>query len=351
MSTKDVTLKLTDSWTQNFIAGWTQTDVQPTETSSPINTLSANTQPNWKDRAIAVLNKGDVLLNGWMPNWILQTKIDELGRYIENKFSCFGALNQWLRSNGEGAWYLKLATFLAKLPLRAAHNIINLLYTVIKGILQTAVHPLEGLNNLAKLIVSLLYALTQPETYCKIGAGMIGAGLGQALVLNIPVSLIAMIIGGALLTAGLSFGALKAAVLAEKEKKADAAVNYLWEQVVQIPESFLTGFYMGLLIGGIRKAIQQSQQKTMQLDSNHHATNLQEAQAYADKYIQQHSLPSSGYFVQFNSGTITINWYDKLDSFHVPPQPGLNLIGVKIVIPANGEIYTLVEWEPPFYGR
>lgn len=322
------------------------------------NSVTAHPSPHvekptpLRDRAIEVLNGVDRSLNGWMPNWILQTKMDELGRYIENKFSCFGEINQWLRSNGQGAWYSQLATYLVKLPLCAAYNVIHLLYEIVKGILQTVVHPLESLTRLAKMIIALLYALTLPETYCKIGAAMIGAGLGQALILDVPVSMIAMIIGGSLLAAGLSFGALKEAIVAEQGKKSAAVLDFFGKQLKQVPESFLTGFYMGLLIGGIRKAMasQQGRQQQIKLQNNSSIHTQAEAEAYAAEFIKNHHFPSSdSVYLDPSSGDVILKFSSEAaDHFVIPPKGNEFISDLKIVLTPDGGGHAVVDWYNPW---
>lgn len=226
-----------------------------------------------------------------MPNWILQTKIDTLCSHIQTRFSGLKRFNSWLQSNGHGSWSQQLAISLAKLPLRAAFNVINTLYKIIKRILYSAVHPLKSLTLLAKDIVHLLEALTHPETWTKIGSGMIGVGLGQALILAEPVSVIAVAIGAALLIAGVSFGALKAAIDAEKGSKMIAASNNTKEQLLFIPESMLTGFFMGILLGGIRRLISPKEPAETTQYQRGQVASTEQAFIKARAFIDRNGLP------------------------------------------------------------
>ncbi|MFI5344262.1 MAG: hypothetical protein ACHQUC_08585 [Chlamydiales bacterium] len=259
---------------------------------------------SWEKRVVKQLEAFDNTLDGWMPNWILQRKIDALGAFIQDTFSSLTTFNSWLRSNGDGAWHAQLATYLAKLPLRAAYNIVTLLCNAIKGILYTATHPLKGLNAIAKQLILLVHSLTQPETWSKIGAGMIGAGIGQSLILSNPISVVAIGIGAACVIAGVSFGALKAAIESESSKKFEKTGHHVIQQLQQIPESFLTGFLMALLTSGIRKImtkdremhtqkdqIQKKQTQIKKVESSHHVTTLEEAKAYAEQFTTEHNLP------------------------------------------------------------
>ena len=218
----------------------------------------------WNEKAINFLSKVDAKLEEEMPNFEIQNKIDRIGLLIEKKFAPLKEFNQWLDSNGQGKWYKKLAIFLAKLPARAVRNIIRLLYNIIKGIIYTAVHPLKSLNNIAKLIINLAHELIQPETWSKIGVGMVGASFGQALIAGNPISAFGFLIGSALLFSGLTCGAIKAAIKAEKGHRLQNVKNNLLFQAKQLPEAALTGFCMGLILGGIQKAVYDHQMKTLE---------------------------------------------------------------------------------------
>jgi hypothetical protein len=315
---------------------------------------------SWEKRAVSQLNEWDTALDGWMPNWVLQDKIDQLGTHIEDMFSSLPTFNSWLRNNGDGAWYIQLATYLVKLPLKAAHNIVNLLYNTIKGILYGATHPLKGLNAVAKQMVLLAHALTQPETWSKIGAGVIGAGLGQALIFGNPVSVIAMGLGAACAIAGVSFGALKAAIEAEEGKKFDAIVENVGGQFKQIPESLLTGFFMGLLIGGIKKMLtkpeptdsvmntSKTSAKKVQSSSGKQSLSLEGARAQAVEFTQQHNLPPPGHVSVLSTGTefgppgtIVVDYTQNTDFFMKSyfenfPKSSVNLEDFKMYLPPDG---------------
>lgn len=212
------------------------------------------TKKNWHERTISKLDSYDLLLEEKLPNFKIQDKIDRLGRNIKEKFAPLKEFNTWLNSNGHGAWYMQLATFLVKLPLRAMRNIIKMLFDIVKAAIYSVVHPLKALNHLAKLIVNLIYELTKPETWTKIGVGVMGASLGQLAVSGNPLSAIGLGVGAALAITGLTIGALQAALEVEDGHRKEAALQNLLKQVKGMPESALTGFCMGLLIGGISKA-------------------------------------------------------------------------------------------------
>lgn len=261
----------------------------------------------WKERTITYLNQLEVRLDEAMPNFTFQNKADQIGHFLKAKFSPLKKFNEWLDSNGQGEWYTQLATFLAKLPARAVRNIVNLLYRIIESIMFSAVHPLKSLINLSKLLLLLVDELTKPETWSKMGIGMVGTSLGQATTGN-PYSVIGLGIGGAMAICGLTVGPLQAAILAEKGKRAKAAKQNLFFQAKQIPETALTGFCMGLIIGGIQRALQKSY-----VVSDH-----QEATRHADQFIKDHNLPSYTKVELDPSGNMRIIWERQF--FHPGPR-------------------------------
>lgn len=156
----------------------------------------------------------------------------------------------------------KLAILLTTLPLKAARNIANLLYQTLKAIAYGVVHPIEGAAKLAKLLISMAHAMTKPETWTMMGAGMVGAGLGQMALGNVFAP-IATIVGAAIMALGLSVGAIIQAIQKEGyNTRTEAALDYLLQQGKQIPEAMMTGFLMGLLIGAIQKSVVKKPQLT-----------------------------------------------------------------------------------------
>lgn len=270
----------------------------------------------WNERAIAVLDVAEKRLDHLLPNSVFQMKIDGLGRAIEKKFAFFKTWNDWLDRHDMGAWYYQLAMFFIKLPQKVARNILNLLYEIFKAILCTAVHPLEAPLKLAKLLVKLAHALTLPETWVKMGAGMCGACIGQSLVSGNPISLIGVGIGAAMVLGGLTAGTIKSLILLLKGKNLEeegkqlirilkdiqasgrvedlAASNLKAMQLIakgetlqaqgkeqlirtfrEIPESTLTGLCLGLITGGIQRAIDVSRMR------HYEATSMGNAEKFA----------------------------------------------------------------------
>lgn len=264
----------------------------------------------WHERAIAHLDNCERRLDEKVPNSIVQNKIDELGRAIENKFAPLKKFNDWLDKNKMGSWYKQLAMFLVKLPVKAIRNIVRLLYSIIKGVFYTAVHPMRAAVKLAKLLVRLANELTKPETWSKMGAGMLGATAGHALVTGNPFSVIGLGISAGMMVGGISIGMLKTALENEKRHRWDAVKEHLLFQLKALPESALTGFIMGLIMGGIERAL--SPPVSAKVDD------------YVNQIIQENKLPASTQWsFDPSSGKITINvpWEGKVTELVVANTP------------------------------
>lgn len=215
----------------------------------------------WHERAISRLDDFERRLDEKIPNSLIQTKIDKLGRAVEKKFAPLSRFNDWLNRHEMGSWYRQLATFLVKLPIQAVRNIVQLLYSIIKGAFYTVVHPMKTFVQLAKLLVRLVHELTKPETWSKIGASVMGASAGNALVTANPFALIGVGVGAAIVAGGISWGMLKAYLAVDSQQSGrSAALEALLYQTKQLPEAALTGFCMGLLFGGIQKPIVAAKQ-------------------------------------------------------------------------------------------
>lgn len=214
-----------------------------------------NNSPMWVTSSINFLDNLDPKINEGFPQNILQTNIDALASQIKEKFSSLPSFDQWLQENNATEWYTQLATYLVKLPPKAAWNAINGLYNLISQALYVAVHPVAGLNSLAKNIILLLNELSNSENWAKMGAGSLGSLTAQGLILGGPLSLIGLGIGGALIAGGLSAELYSALSTAEEgADELEVLFDQLKVSAKQLPESFLTGVFTGLLIGGIRRA-------------------------------------------------------------------------------------------------
>lgn len=138
----------------------------------------------------------------------------------------------------------ELVTFLVTLPFKSACNIARSVYQVLKAAAYTAVHPMKAMTALAKALVRVANELTKIDTWIKIGAGMIGTSFGQ-LVYGNPMALLGFILGGMVL--------IGATILKTHEWQNN--IGTVKEYCKMVPEAMMTGFLMGLLIGGIQEMV------------------------------------------------------------------------------------------------
>ncbi|NGX38557.1 MAG: hypothetical protein K1000chlam2_01731, partial [Chlamydiae bacterium] len=301
----------------------------------------------WAGRIVACLNAWDAEVDALLPNNLrIQDSMDRLANEIKEIFAPLAKFNHWLKESGNGDWYQRLAGSLILLPLRSASNVVSYLYSAISTILYTAVHPLNGLNHIAKSIVIVLDELTKPENWSKMGCGSIGALAGQTLILGNPLSLIGLGIGGAVIAAGISVDALDAAIRCERGKELEVIRDRLVLHVGQAPEALLTGLFTGMLIGGIRRATQGAT-KPMDIErkptsheykkfenvaqfadgdwSGHiktlHNMTLEEAKAFAD----QNDKVSFFFYMKSNltygNGTPNMNYFSSGDAVFFSGKP------------------------------
>lgn len=209
-----------------------------------------------RDKTIARIYVFDRKLDAILPNFFFQEKLDAIAASIKELFSPLKGFDDFIQSNGNGQWYLQFATFLVKLPARAVRNIIHLMYSIVKELLYAGVHPAKALTQAARYLVDLVFELTRPEVWTKIGAGVVGASAGHALVTGNPFSVIPMAIGASFTIAGLVTGPVAAALQAPEGLHFEAFKQNICLQMKELPEAVLTGFCMGLLVGGIQKFIQ-----------------------------------------------------------------------------------------------
>lgn len=281
---------------------------------------------NWAHRIITHLNRYDLWLEEHVPNSLIQEKADKIGRFIQSQLTPFQEFNTWLNESGNGNLIQQLAVYLAKLPMRAVRNIVQLLYRVLEGCMTGVVHPLQSLSHLARLMISLLQALTEPQLWSKMGVGMLGTSFGQSLVTGNPISIIGCLIGSALVVSGLTVGALQ---------------TELSTHLQALPEAALTGFFMGLMVGSIQRRLYQQEIKTYRISS------AEEAKKFADAFIQEQKMTFYSSIEWDASGKVVIRWqnlhFNTLKNARpdLVPQPTAfeEILDLKIVI--NPEAYQL----------
>lgn len=218
---------------------------------------------NWKEHTVKQLEKWETKLDKFLPPFNFQNSYDRMMEEITKAFSKLRKFDHWLENNSQGNWYSRLATFLAKLPLKAARNILqlisNIILTACRIPFDIAMHPIKTPLKLAKLIIMLVHSLTQPETWTKMGSGIVGSSLANIAVTSNPLSIFSIAIGGALILGGISIGTLKTALFAQKQERWNNAKNYLTQQVQETSEALFTGFCLSLLIEGIQQLIRACQ--------------------------------------------------------------------------------------------
>ena len=276
---------------------------------------------SWHERAVAQIKTYKYHLDEIILNYTVQDYIDDLGRTIREKFAPFAEFNRKLDSAVSGPWYNQLLIFLVKLPIRTARNIVNLLYAVVKSALYAAVHPMKAVLKLAKFLILFANELSKPETWPKIGVGMIGSGLAQSLVTGNAVSLIGIAIGIAMTIGGITASCLKTAIEAENGNRAAAVKENLLACAQELAESALTGFCLGLIMGIIQRAQMQTYQQTQR--HTYSVSSFDEAKQYVDQLIEEHQLPPYRGMEVDQSGTIHVAWY-------IRPGEGTVIEGVNI---------------------
>lgn len=242
----------------------------------------------WHKRAITKINEYQDKILPHIPG---VTAADAFAKRIDDQFKdIVEKLRGHLKKDFKH-WLKDLAFFVATLPAVAAINVIEAIYNMIAFILSTAAHPAEAGFKIAKMLVNFANELTKPESYTKFGAGMLGAALGQAAVGN-PWSVVGIGLGIALMAVGLTAEAVLAAYRAENGKKWAAAEAAFCNRIVELPVLLLTGFYMGLIFGGIQKAanenaIRKAEQERAAVSAEHSQARLKEI---GEKFVKENNL-------------------------------------------------------------
>lgn len=219
-------------------------------------------------------------LDAYMGTNRLQALLDGFGRDVQGLLDEVGAGADlgWTMGIRTGlgpladyecnAWYEKLALSLIKLPFRAAYNILCLIYSIVKTIATTVVHPLRAIIHLFKFIGNLVNALQKPETWSNMGAGIIGASLGQMAITGGlgPHAYLGLMFGTSVLVTGLAIGAISAAVNAIPGLGHLEVERQIKEQIKAVPECMATGFLVGLTMAAAFPSL--SEETTTQISTN-----------------------------------------------------------------------------------
>lgn len=201
------------------------------------------------------LDEWDNKLDEVLPNFEFQKKLDVLGEHIQKQFAPLTEFNKILVNNGYDKWYQRLALSLCRFSMQAALDIIKLIYTTIKNICYGIVHPLKAVNAFVKQFIILIDQLQKTENWAKVGVSMIGASVGQVLPIRNPISLFGFGIGCAMLVGGLTIETIKDVLRTTREDTRQVIKESIQNQLNELPESMITSFWMGLVVGGIQRAI------------------------------------------------------------------------------------------------
>jgi hypothetical protein len=248
----------------------------------------------WKDRAIVRLQSAYLFIEAAIPHFPIQDKIDAAALYIKEVFKPLEGFNRWLDTSGRN-----LAVSLSKLPMRALRNVVLALFNLVKGLATFAVHPARSTKELLELLITLSYELTRPQIWPKVGAGLLGGGLGQAAISANPFALIGSAVVASLILAGVSFSLFT---------KEDFNLRAL-------PEAFLTGFMLGLVMGGIEKRLVANYQEQIKA----------EARQFADRFVSDHNLPAYRSVNVAAKESVQIGWNSKFDEI-AAAKPGFNFL-------------------------
>lgn len=142
--------------------------------------------------------------------------------------------------------------YLLKLIPRVIRSVASLLYHTVYYTVKFLNHPLVVLAEVVEFLGKIVVALTTPQFYTAAGAGFIGASVGQGIIT--PQGTLALFIGLSLIGFGLLYGTLRAAATAEKGHEWEAVKNQFTKQVKDLPEMFLVGLLIGLMVGGLSTA-------------------------------------------------------------------------------------------------
>ncbi len=239
-------------------------------------------------RSIKHLTAAQEKLDHLIPNFSIQNKIDYFLQKIEETFQ---SVQFKAPLDAAGNWKQELARFLAGFPKKVAINILNslksLVQMILQGVVYTVAHPMKAPLELAKKILLLAKELSQPDAWIRIGANTLGSSLGYLLITPNPLSPIAMIIGAALVTAGISITAIKAALDHINPAKK------LISQGKTVVEEMATGLCFGLLLGGIQRAVHQIKQwgQNSSYAQSVNKARTEAAKSQAQDFLKRQNLP------------------------------------------------------------
>lgn len=266
-----------------------------------------------KSHAFNKIDEAEAWLNKKIPKLGVQRVYDNVCEWIETGTQAQAAelreFNKWVEDLGQGPWYEKLGIFLAKLPIKVARNIWSLVVNFIKLAISTPtyflIHPMKFFLKLAKILIELM----QPETWTKIGGGLMGSSAATAAVTG-GFSAVTFAIGAALAFAGISVGTLKTVLIAEKGMKMQAGEEYLGRQALQLTESFTTSLCLVFTLEGIQQVIRGIQKLDNYCKNKSAISSSKQAHIHnqSQEYLQNHPDLPKGYSLSHNDNYFTLKW-------------------------------------------
>lgn len=216
--------------------------------------VKAPAQPQWHQRALGTIESLGKRWDDVCPDFTWQSKLDDVCCKI-HKLIVDSSLVRYIDEQLKVDSHEPTLVFVEKLIPRALRNLLVLLYNILKLLARTCAHPVKTGIEFLQFLILFAHALTLPKTYTGLGAGFIGASAGQAIVTPGPQVLAGLLIGGTLILLGFIFGAIQAAATAEEGYRLEAILQELEHQIQEIPEAAMTGFFMGLILGGVEQII------------------------------------------------------------------------------------------------
>lgn len=253
--------------------------------------------------AIAVIEDWQNSLELHLPNHSIQGAVDSFGRKLTSLFqnTQLVQFNQWLDSSDYKLWLDQLAVYLVKLPIRSARNVLKLLYNMFARIAYTIIHPLQGAMELLKEMLIFFKELTTAENWSQLGGGIIGGTIYQALAFGGGLSTVGMGVGSILILLGLSMSSYLSLEGKSVESKLVSVFETIWSQAALLPESILTGIFVGVVMG----KVQSFYEKWIKRNPSY-----QEAQMNVNRVIKKYSLPEPDGIGVYDDRIVAI-WSDR----------------------------------------
>ncbi|MBA3816124.1 MAG: hypothetical protein H0X29_06325 [Parachlamydiaceae bacterium] len=272
-------------------------------------------------RVVKKLDDWDTVLDKWIPPLEIQNSYDLMIKKISQELSSpntnWDKFNTWLDDSGQSHWFSQLATFLAKLPLKSARNILRLMGNIIKMAVLTSteivIHPMKAIVKIVKLLVELVNALIKPETWTRLGVGLVGSSLATLTATSNPLAVVSTGIGASLGIIGISAGTLKTILVAQKDKRFSNLQDYLIEQAKTVSEDLLTSYCLGLLLLATQRIVRCCQEMYYdklnkcaldQLNSQNQNIIDSSKNIYTDQqqnvFLKKHGLPKAEIYIKKN---------------------------------------------------